>query len=281
MFATLFHRSSQALCALSLLCIATAAAAQQPDADETSKIKDRFTVLAEGLEIRSSDGANHKFELQSPPALSWSNPARQTAAGAMFLWTLNDRPQVALSLYPSSETIIDLEFQSLSESSLTAQSKTQVLWQPNEAGIQWLAVDGAAAPAKTPFQRLRQMRTLARQFTARLVPPNKNPMPLRLLDTPVHRSDFSKSQIDVQQPLIDAAVFTFVQGTDPEVILLIEAFAEDDQQKWRYAVARTTIVPLEVYRHEKLVWTTGSQWAVHRIDTPYHVYKSFNEETQK
>ena len=38
--------------------------------------------------------------------------------------------------------------------------------------------------------------------------------------------------------LIDGAVFAFVQGTDPEAVLLIEAVRRDDRTVWQYAFGR-------------------------------------------
>ena len=72
---------------------------------------------------------------------------------------------------------------------------------------------------------------------------------------------------------IEGAVFTFVQGTDPEVLLLFEAYEESGQQKWRYAIARMSMVPTQVHHGASLAWET--EWAVRRTYTPYYVYKSF------
>lgn len=50
-------------------------------------------------------------------------------------------------------------------------------------------------------------------------------------------------------------MFAFVQGTDPEMLLLLEAVAEDDRPpRWQYAFARATTGGLEVQLDGKLVW---------------------------
>ena len=240
-------------------------------------IRDRFAELAERISIAPTGRSQAAFTRHPQPALSWSNPERRTPAGAMFLWTAAGRPQVALCLYPDGEQVIDLEFQSLSEQALTADSDNQLLWQPNEPGVRWQPIDKASRPARSAFLRMRQMRVLARQFSAKLVPPNKNPIELRLLDTPVYRYQLdepnARKSSRPDDVLIDGAVFTFVQGTDPEVLLLMEAYQDGDQQAWRYALARMTVVPTQVRHGGTAIWETD--WPIQRPHTPYYVYKSF------
>lgn len=266
-----------AIAALLLLGSAAGSFAQQPTQKKPDIIRDRFAELADRIAIAPAGRSQDAFTRHPRPALNWSNPERQTPAGAMYLWTASGRPQAALCLYPSGEQVIDLEFQSLSEQALTADSNDQLMWQPAEPGIQWKPIEKAPRPARSAFLRLRQMRVLAREFSSRLVPPNKNPIELRLLDTPVYRYELDeKAAASTGQPnaeLIDGAVFTFVQGTDPEVLVLIEAYHEGDGQAWRYALARMSVVPTQVRRADSLVWETN--WAIQRPHTPYYVYKSF------
>ncbi|QDV88453.1 hypothetical protein [Planctomycetes bacterium TBK1r] len=255
--------------------------AQQPAQPKPEVIRDRFAELADRISIAPSGRSREPFTRHPQPALSWSNPERQTPAGAMYLWTASGRPQVALCLYPVGEDVIDLEFQSLSEQALNADSNDRLMWQPAGPGIQWTPIESAPRPAQSAFLRLRQMRVLARKFSSQLVPPDKNPVELRLLDTPVYRYELdeaaSKSSASksnrANADLIDGAVFTFVQGTDPEVLLLIEAYHDGDRQAWRYALARMSIVPTQVRHADSLVWETD--WAIQRPHTPYFVYKSF------
>ena len=250
---------------------------KQPAHQKPEVIRDRFAKLASRMSIAPAGRSKDAFTRHPQPALSWSNPERQTPAGAMYLWTAAGRPQAALCLYPNGEQVIDLEFQSLSEQALTADSNDQLLWQPAEPGVHWKPIETAPRPARSAFLRLRQMRVLAREFSSRLVPPNKNPVELRLLDTPVYRYELDeKTAARSGQPkveLIDGAVFTFVQGTDPEVLVLIEAYHDGDRQAWRYALARMSVVPTQVRHADTLVWETD--WAIQRPHTPYYVYKSF------
>ena len=256
--------------------------AQEPPSKTADGLKSRFIDLANRIVIAPSGSPKDVFKFLPRPVLSWSNPARRTSAGALFLWTASGRPQVALCVYPSDEQVIDLEFQSLSDDALSADNDDRLFWEPPPNAIDWNPLDGEQAPARTPFARLRQMRQIARQFSSKLVPPNKNPIELRLLETPVYRyvlpgtggaaSSDGKQLID-GAPLIDGALFTFVQGTDPEVLLMLEAYEADGQAKWRYSLARMSMVPTQVQHNKTLVWETD--WAIRRQNTPYFVYKSF------
>jgi hypothetical protein len=261
-----------------IVCGATSLCGQDDSAEggkpsNANEIKNRFSAMANRITIAPSGRPQDAFTFQSQPALSWSNPSRQTAAGAMFLWTESGRPQVALCLYPDGDQVIDLEFQSLSQNPLTADSDDQTLWAPSESGVRWEPIESSRPPGQTPAQRLRQMRVLAREFSARLVPPNKNPIELRLLETPVYRYELAEGIRKTGDELIDGSVFTFVQGTDPEVLLLLEAYEEAGQAKWRFALARMSMVPTQVSRDAAVIWET--EWAIRRTYTPYFVYKSF------
>lgn len=66
------------------------------------------------FEITGGSTGTEKLELVEQPILNWSNPERRTPAGALFLWTLDGRPQVAMGIYPVADMTLDHEFQSLS-----------------------------------------------------------------------------------------------------------------------------------------------------------------------
>jgi hypothetical protein len=72
---------------------------------------------------------------------------------------------------------------------------------------------------------------------------------LRLLPRPIYRYDPDPG------PVVDGAVFAFVQGTDPESLLLIELVQEGSRQRWVSAFARRTAGRLEGRLDGKVVWT--------------------------
>src|SRR4030095_9934951 len=103
---------------------------------------------------------------------------------------------------------------------VVGRDKSGVIWSPKTAGVEFRDVPEAPVPAANRASRLRQMKVIADDFTARLPARNvddANQVVLRLLPTPLYRYDPQKSEKAVPF-LKDGALFAFVMGTDPEVI---------------------------------------------------------------
>jgi hypothetical protein len=76
---------------------------------------------------------------------------------------------------------------------------------------------------------------------------------LRLLPRPLYRYEPSEAP-GRGSGWIDGGVFAFVQGTDPEGILLLEAVDPDGSPRWQYAFARATSAALEARLDKTVVW---------------------------
>ena len=106
-------------------------------------------------------------------------------------------------------------------------------WSTREPGIKPTKIPDALPPARTASLRLTQMRHLARRFEA-TIPPDigDGQGSLRILAQPIFRYRSESHGI------LDGAIFAFVMGTDPELIVLIEAVESDDGHQWRFAAER-------------------------------------------
>ncbi|TXT22601.1 MAG: hypothetical protein FD138_3393 [Planctomycetota bacterium] len=71
---------------------------------------------------------------------------------------------------------------------------------------------------------------------------------MRLLVQPVHRYQ------DESAKLIDGAVFVMAHGTNPEVLVQVEAHAQQPP-RWRFSLARLGSAELHVSIDGKEVWT--------------------------
>ena len=71
---------------------------------------------------------------------------------------------------------------------------------------------------------------------------------MRLIPQPLHRYGGD------EDALIDGALFVFVQATDPEVIVLLDARADETEPTWHYGLARMCGLPLEVRFGERVIW---------------------------
>ncbi len=209
-----------------------------------------------------------RLEFIERPILNWTNPERKTPAGATFIWTHKGRPCVAMCIYPNVGTF-DHEFQSLATDTLIADHDKSIVWSPLADGLEFTPIElPENMSGSTPALRLRQMRHVARKFSAKVGPSPDKMKQLRMLTQPLYR--YPKEDT---RDVIDGAMFAFVQGTDPEVLLLVEAVQGDNDARlsWRYALARMTMVPLQVDYDNKRVWS--KTWARGGPQMSYYTIK--------
>ena len=111
---------------------------------------------------------------------------------------------------------------------------------------------GAPAPAATAPLRLVQLRTVAREFSGRSLSARGQAWALRLLPQPLFRYESTDPEV------IDGAVFALVSsaGTDPEVILLLEARRGADGPRWMFAAARFSDMDLWLEHKNQEVWSS-------------------------
>src|SRR5262249_51020507 len=175
------------------------------------------------------------------------------------------------SIYPWNEKM-NHEFDSLSRGSkLIARDKDRVIWSPEAAGVEFKEVPKAQKPAKTAAERLRQMKAIAESFKATMTgwaADNSDQEALRRLPRPLYRYDLANAK-EPDPKLLDGGLFAFVQGTDPEVVLVLEAVVPKDEPApkapgaspkqeeaaWQYACVRATSGGLEVKYGDEVVWT--------------------------
>jgi hypothetical protein len=237
-----------------LFCIVAASIAL---ADEPQDEKARAALSLEHgraevakFKIRAAGPRDDEFRLQPKPVLHWSNQIRGSLYGDVYVWTLKGRPEVVgsfLEYFPSQHT--EVELHSLSLRPLVAERPDQLSWTASEPGVRLKPIPGAPPPAKTPAQRLRQIRELAKDFTARQTARDGIDYQMRLLLQPLYRYEGTDGA------LIDGALFAFVHAGDPEVFLLIEARNVGDTAEWQYALARFNSIFLAVNHKGREIWS--------------------------
>jgi hypothetical protein len=142
------------------------------------------------------------------------------------------------------------EFHSLTSESLAVGENAGSAWHSQEPGITLSPIADSPEPAKTRVLRLAQMRDLARRFTAQ-VDRQGGMSEMRLLPQPIYRYE-----VDESGAVVDGAVFAYVwtAGTDPEVLLVIEARRTDHGVAWQFAPARFTNCAARLKYQGKEVW---------------------------
>jgi hypothetical protein len=198
------------------------------------------------------EGSDRPLRLQPEPVLKWSNPVMGTVYGDVFIWIADGRPEAVASIYRfySGVPHRDNEFHSLALSKLSAERDGRTVWTPSRPGLVLKPIHGAAAPADSAPARLRQMRSLAEEFTGRQTTRAGVDHDMRLLAQPIYRYENTKGD------LIDGGLFAFVQGTDPEVFLLIEARRpRGGAPEWRFGATRMHGIYLRLNRGGREVWS--------------------------
>jgi len=201
--------------------------------------------------IRSARPGGEEFRLVRKSLLKWSNPIRGSVHGDVYIWTLKGRPEVVGSFLEWFQPIQskEVELHSLSLGPLVADRPDQLSWTTHEPGVELKPIPGAPAPAATPAQRLRQIRELAKEFTARQVTPTGVEYEMRLLLQPLYRYEGTEGD------LIDGALFAIVHATDPEVFVQIEARKAGGVLQWQYSLAPFNSNFLSVSHNSREIWT--------------------------
>jgi hypothetical protein len=212
----------------------------------------KLTKEAAGkYEFVLGDEESAKAVLETDPILRWSNPQAGEIHGNVFLWMAEGRPAVVSSIFKwfSPHTHMSHEFHSLSEKPLRGRYEGAEVWVTSAPGVRFAPVPEAPAPAASAPQRLLQMRQLAKGFSATKTERNESRIELRLLPQPIYRYAASK------QDLLDGALFSLVQGTDPEMFLLLEARGPKDAPRWMFAPMRMNSVGFQLRYQNREIWS--------------------------
>jgi hypothetical protein len=241
---------SALVCGLAVLARGSAMnRADPPEPDEPKRVSEAIEKSVTRYDLFV--GENEK-PLTPKVVIRWKNIERGDAGDSLLIfWPHNGRPAAMATLYARGK-IIAHEFDSLMrDGKLVAREKDQEIWAPTAPGLKFQPVPEAPKPAGTAIERMVQMKGMAGRFKATLLGWNVNARPeqLRLLPRHLFRYDVEKLP-----DTIDGAAFAFVQGTDPEVILLFEATGMGDKAAWHYALVRATGGGLEVKLDDKLAW---------------------------
>jgi hypothetical protein len=228
--------------------------AATPDARESAETTRIVEAELPRWKMWSGARAKRPLTLQPKSVLRWSNPATQHVYGDVFFWTLDGRPEVVMSLFKVWQPPRGLhaEMHSLSLAEVSAEREGGVVWRSTEPGITLADVPDAPTPADSTTRRFSQMRALAKGFSAELVDRRVSEdgerQALRLLPRPVYR--YESSDPDVP----DGALFAVVLGTDPELVVLIEARRSEDGLRWQYGLARMNDDAMVVKYNDQVIW---------------------------
>jgi hypothetical protein len=231
---------------------------QTDDKDIAKAFREFARQEAASYSIRP-EGSDRPLAFRPDPVLTYTNPVMGHIYGEVFIWTADGRPETVAAFYRfyTHDPHRGDEFHSLSLGRLTAEREGDVVWTPSKRGLDLKPIPGAPAPADSAPGRLRQMRALAQEFTSRQTNRAGVDRDMRLLSQPLYRYENTKGD------LIDGSLFVFVQGTDPEIFMVIEARKKrDGNSEWKFGATRMHGINLRLYHHAKLIWNAPEiPWA--------------------
>lgn len=209
--------------------------AQEEVGGDTEKRHLRMLELARSYTLTLRDQA---INLREKPLFRWSTPERQAIGGEMYVWTHAGRPIATIGIWTYDDIKDSHELQSLATEPLVATSPLFPEWRPAATNLEFREVKGVPPPDTSPVRRQTQMRTILRQkISAQMTKDNNSQVELRLLPQPLYRYETLPPNV------LDGAMFGLAFGTDPEVLVLLEArkgASPDAPEAWYYAFAPST-----------------------------------------
>lgn len=224
-------------------------------------------------QMRLDDAGQTRAELNRQPVYIWTNPTRSGGQhGSVFVWLHKGRPVIVGSIFSHPETgrrMICHELHSLVPGTLfPRRDAADQTWEP-KASVRLQVLTDPALPDASAARRLIQMRTIARKFTAHSIDYQKERWELRLLSQPLYRYEKPEGEV------IDGALFAFVTsaGTDPEVVLVLEAHQVGNATAWYYRAIRFSDSDLFVQYNGKEIWSSVRDDRNQLHFNPDHTYR--------
>jgi hypothetical protein len=273
---------------MSFLALLLMAAPDDPADTLAKKMLPIYVREAEAYSLAVESAPKKALELKKEPVFEWSNPARNGGQqGVVFLWLRDGRPAAAGCIFSSPETVVKVpgarriehEFHALDPEQLVVTRDALNQWKP-QAGLARQELPDAPAPAEAAAARKLQMGRLAEGFTGHTVDAaRKERFELRVLPTPLYRYPAAKAGV------LDGALFALVSeaGTDPEVLLLLEARAEKGKARWEYALGRFSDCEIHVSltgkdgKGKEVFSSVPSEENPYRHN-PKHTYRTYQDK---
>jgi hypothetical protein len=204
----------------------------------------------------SVEGRDDPATLVKNPVFRYDDQPRRFIDATMWLWTDGGRPiacqKIEARLHQTTgEPQWGYCFTSLAEGTLAVEWSAERKYASTQPGIEFLNVPAAPPPAARTVERRRQAREIARGFSGRILinPRTGNSAEMRLLTTPLH--EFTSAGSDV----LSGAVFGFeTNGTNPDLLVIVEVRGEGGDHTWQFAPARMTTGGVTLNYGGKKIW---------------------------
>lgn len=237
------------------ICIYCAAAADEKDQAERKAWTKYYVQTLPSYPFVESE-SNKPLKAIPQAKLRWDNPVREGRThGELFAWTNEGRGAVVGNIlsydFGENRRRVAHEFHSFDFKDLICK-RERGAFKLKGPGVDYQPIPDAPAPAKTRALRLVQMRRLSKYFVATSKIDDVE-QPLRPLNQPLFRFDTKKITDD-------GAIFAYVTGTDPELLVAIVSRETRDGPQWFFGAGRFTDLPLKLKFKDRTMWEFQS-WA--------------------
>ncbi len=235
---------------------------------ETRRASEKF-VSAIDLEMQSDDKWI-KVKRIEKPLLMFGDPTRGHNRGSLWAWGEKGRPVATLELFQDSAKQGERWICSLCNTSggkVRASRGGESWWMENDSDVAIKDIPQAPAPTAEAPQRQRQLKLQSQKFTGHEIwDPNNSRYELRRIERPVH------TYRDEAQGLLEGGLFILANGTNPEILLFLEARTDPkDKTKavWQFAVGRSAHAELHLEYDGKEVFDSPRANRLSGPNKPY------------
>ena len=234
----------------------------------------QMRALAEQTKVQFAEGGRQP-ELIKDPAFRYADQPRRFIDATLWVWTDQGRPvafQKIEAVESGDKRVPHWQycFASASADLVAAEWSSNRHFSSREPGVTFRPLEEAPAVSKGNAERKRQARELIRKFSARILadPREKDSLQeMRLLTTPLF--DYADPKTNEYR----GAVFGFsTNGTNPDLLLLLEVRGEKDKAAWHFAPARMTIGAVTLRWRDAKVWECEFVYAK---DNPFKAWTFF------
>lgn len=211
-----------------------------PAAAERASLLSTMRGIAQSIAVSELSGEKRsQLRLADEPVLRYADNTRKSHDSTIWVFVSEGRPSAILSVEHYTEGPGDtnwlFEIASLSPNRISVERGKKELWTARKPGLRMQALADAPPPATKPAARFAQMKQLLRRFTAHERAVVEGRIELRPMANPLYRYG---SEVAGDK---DGAVFSFASGTNPEVLLILEAQPNGEEGSgWQFSLAQMT-----------------------------------------
>jgi hypothetical protein len=238
-----------------VISIATAAdTVDNPDKErQRAQLLEQMRELAKATTVRYQD-VDRVPKLLDSPVFRYDDQPRRFIDATIWVWTDAGRP---VAFEKIEAMVQDLPkwgycFTSVAEGLLDVRWSDGREFHSTALGIEFLPlIDAPAVPARSTTRKL-EARKLVRDFSARILTDDRanTSEEMRLLPTPILEYGDAESK-----EFLGAVFGLTTNGTNPDLLILLEPRKSDGQPTWHYAIGRMTIGGVTLKYRDNVVWT--------------------------